>query len=309
MATATKPKAKGKMLPIVLTVIGVILIILSIVWQTTIWPNMTLMPKNLDTWVYQEGYFDVLSQETGQFIHLPVLDPIHVTSNKTVDGTVFVIMTHSITNPEGVVYTQWPRVQILAVDRKTGRINPALHQYPVGDSGATYGGYMKLPSGLGEGSTFSMFHPGSATIRPFVYLRDEVFTYTYPDGKVKNIDTVVFRQNIVEVPVQLPGGMGPGIMNGYLDLWIEPDSGTIIDDYSDEYIDVEIPGMGRMTVFKTLIYYSDEQIEDMIDQAHKMNTMMPLMGTTLPWVVFAIGALLVLVGIYLYMMKGKQKQA
>ncbi len=305
MASTPKTKAKGRKLFgrkffVALVCLGVLMVLFGILWLAIFWPTMKQLSFPMDEHVWQEGYFQEMNPQTGQFIDIPVKDDIHIWGNVTVGGAVFVHQTHTFydNSPNGTgEVLPYVRDQVLAVDRKTGIINPALNQYPVGMSAT---GYMQPPRGLKAGATFSIFLPSTETFRVATYVRDDIFHYGDRDIKV-----VVFRQDYKEVPCVLPGYPTPGIITGNTTYWIEPKSGMILDVYADEVIDMVVQGH-QMPVFKNQIYYSDSTIEDMIDNADKINTMFPLMGVILPWLGIGLGIVFAIAGTVLYMRRGKQ---
>ncbi len=344
MASTPKPKkAKGKGLSIVLCVIGIILMVFSMVWLTIIWPTMTKIPTDLDKDIYQEGYFYPFNpQQPGQFITQHVVDRVNCWVSATVDNTVILHETHNIcdydtgnagTDQEQVLLRNgeemYARDQIVAVNRSTGMINTALQPYVINDTGAASGGYFMNPKGLGEGvPVFSTFHPGTESLRPAYYQRDEVFTF---DGK--NYDTVVYTQFFDQVPAFFPSTPPlPAYISGNITFWIDPETGTMLDFYADEYFEVPpstmtrmllgmgmpqqavdqvIPAMtqpnGMIKMFINQMKFSTRSIEDAIDTMHQFE-MMPLLGTTLPWTLFGLGAVLVIAGSCLCCRGCKQQQ-
>jgi hypothetical protein len=77
-------------------------------------------------------------------------------------------------------------------------------------------------------------------------------------------------------------------------LWIEPSSGTVVDQTATTTFSHDIPQMGQVPSFMSTVRYADATIIEMMDTAQSARWLLLWFRTLIPWMAIAFGAVLVI---------------
>ncbi|PRY01594.1 DUF3068 domain-containing protein [Allonocardiopsis opalescens] len=81
--------------------------------------------------------------------------------------------------------------------------------------------------------------------------------------------------------------------------WIDPVTGTPLDQSEDQYQALAVDGEERMTVFDGNLRFTEDTIQDRIAASERGRTMLPLLRTTLPVAFLVAGPVLIAIGLVL----------
>lgn len=265
------------------SVVGLILVILGVLWIAVIWPSLNKMPASLDKTLYFDGNIKVPDQTIpGQMVTFPIEEILQQNGNGTQDGALFVhekyIVTNAITGEELPAYGL---EQTLAVDRKTLAIVTNIDEQH-------RSGYWGPPRGLGEGDTFDLWNPGAYRALTATYAGADTF---------RDMKVVIFKIDAQDMSLgNDPQTQQPLLMDTTINLTIEPKTGVVVDEDALTTTSLSMGGQ-KVPVQITYVRYAERTIVDLMDTAKDASKMLMLMGTVVPWVLIGVGAVLVIINI------------
>ena len=268
-------------LGIILAIVGAILVIVGAVWMTVIFPSMEKIPADYERTTMFEGNYTRLGNPT------PVIMTRVHTANRTVgDILIFdeniTVVDSSKTPPQ--LLPEYARQEQLAVDRKTRKMNPDYGDIP-------REGQWSPPPHLKEGEDFLLWNPAA----------NKALNTTYV-GKEKFRGMKVLHYTVNETHLEVPHRPEVDLVDVLINLWVEPESGTTVGQNS-----LVTYSIGEMPVFISEIAFTDETVDELVDIAKDARTKLRWFGSYIPWIVIALGIVLVIVSIAVMLRKGLQK--
>lgn len=282
---------------IILSVVGVVLLIFGILWMTVIFPSLEKLPLDLDEEFDFDGNFTVVNPMTQQRDSFPVTIHRKWKGNGTADGALLIseTMTFFRTDIEVDITDQFKDPSVLAVDRSTREFVPE-----VDERGRE--GYWSPPPRLGGGDSFELYHPSARGPLSANVVSEEDFR------GLKVIVIEVSGENILLGP-DPQSGMDNYLTEAKITMWVEPASGTVVDEHSlvVRSLDMTGLGLGMVEVYRSVVVYAEETIVELMDTAKSANTMLLWFRTLIPWIVIGLGAVLVIGGV-IFLIRGPVTQ-
>jgi hypothetical protein len=274
---------------IILSVVGVVLLILGILWFTVIFPMLAQVPTDLDKTLYFDGNFTVPDQATGSMVTFPIEEILQQNGNGTQDGALFVHEKYTIKNAAtgDDLSAYYGIEQTLAVDRHNLKIVTNIdEQHRSGDWGP--------PRGLGEGDTFDLWNPGAHRALKATYVKDDTF---------RGLKVVIFQIDAKDISLgNDPQRQLPMLMDTTINLTIEPKTGVVVDEDALTTTSLSMGGQ-KVPVVITYVRYAERTIVDLVDTAKDNQGMLFWFQSLLPWLLIGIGAVLLIIGAVLMIRK------
>ena len=272
----------------IISVVGLLLVILGVLWITVIFPALEKLPLDLDEEFDFDGTFTVTNPLTGEVDEFPVRIHREWKANGTADGALLIseTMTFTDTDTGEDVTERYADPSVPAVDRKTREFNPEV------DERGREGSWSPPPR-LGVGDTFELYHPSARGPLPAKVVREEDF---------RGLNVLVIEvsgENISLGPNPEAYNMEEYLTEAKITMWVEPSSGTVVDEYSlvIRSLDMTGLGLGIEEVYRSVVVYAEETIVDLMDTAKSAHTMLLWFRTILPWILIGLGAVIVLVDV------------
>lgn len=273
----------GQRCGIILSIIGIVLVIIGILWLTVIFPSLVKIPTDYARTFYFEGTLSSLNPVTQSMDILPVEQTLTQEAVGTKDGAVLIHEVRTVRNAvtKEPLPDSYNDESTLTVDRKTLTFVKAL------DERGRYG-YWGPPRGLGEGDSFDIWNP--AANRPLTarYVKSEEF---------QGLQVVVFRINESDISLGThPQTQLPLLLSTTIELWIEPKSGTVVDQNATTTISMDMMGNEAPLSISSLTW-TDETISEMVGVAKDARGKLRWFEDIMPWLLIGIGAVLVIAGV------------
>jgi hypothetical protein len=262
----------------IVSIVGILIAVLGVLWVIVIFPWLEKVPSDF----YEALHFDaqVWDAQVGN-----ISMDIHRdwTANGTRDGALLVAETITFTNTETGedMSDRYSKPTVLAIDRKTRRFVPEVDKLE-------RWGQWSPPPRLGKGDSFDQWIPAANMPLEAKYVREEDF---------RGLKVVVFRIEAEDI------SLGPHPEVGYdsyltefvLTMWIEPESGAVVDEETYLVRSMDIPILGGISeVYRNDLRFSESAIDQMMDTARHARWMLFWTRTIIPWVCLGVGALLVI---------------
>ena len=144
---------------------------------------------------------------------------------------------------------------------------------------------------------------------------DSTLKKTFPakfveEDEVKGVKTYVFKQVIeptvwttMDVPASVLGEVGKGNLTAertYANtrtFWVQPATGVVIDRTEEQRATLRFEGEDRVTLTNADVRFSDETVQDNVDEYGGKPTMLMLVRIVLPLVLGIGGVLLIVAGV------------
>jgi hypothetical protein len=274
---------------LILSVIGIVLVIVGILWITVIFPALAQIPKDYERTYYSDGTFSVLNSDTQSMDSFPVEQALAQKANGTKDGAMLIheksTVVNSATGTDLSAY--YGDESTLAIERKTLKFMPA-----VDERGRT--GYWAPPMGLSPASSFAIY----------IDSVNEPLTATcVKSEELQGLKVVVFQVSASDV------SLGTNPQNGLamyssttVGLTIEPKTGTVVDQIAVATTSMDMGG-NKVPVLVANVGWTDATVSDMVKVAKDGMGMLFWFQAVLPWLLIGIGAVLLIIGAVLMVRK------
>ncbi len=282
---ATEGKRKRRF---IVSIVGVLLVILGVLWITVIFPWLEQLPLDLDEEFDFDGTFTVTNPMAQEVDEFPVRIHREWKANGTADGALLISETMEFKRTdtgEDVSY-RYADPSVLAVDRKSRKFNPE-----VDERGRE--GYWSPPPRLGVGDSFELYHPSARGPLPAKVVREEDFR------GLKVLVIEVSGENIPLGPSPEAFNMDEYLTKAEITMWVEPSSGTVVDEESlvIRSLDMTGLGLGVEEVYRSVVVYAEDTIEDLMDIGRSAHTMLLWFRTVIPWLLIGLGIVMVLIDV------------
>lgn len=269
---------------IVLSIVGVVLVIIGILWFTIIFPALAQIPTGYERTYYFEGTFQLADPTTGILgPPFPIEQALAQEATGTRDGVLLIhekrTVENAVTGDDLSAY--YGDESTLAIDRKTLKFVPTID-----DRGRT--GQWAPPRGLGEGDSFEIWNP--SVNRPLTarYMKSEEF---------QGLKVVVFKMEASDISIgnhsqtQLPL-----LLSTTVNLVIEPKSGTVVDQNAYTTVSMDM-GVQKVPVQIADVKWTQDTIDELVDVAKSADVKLLWFETIIPCLLVGIGAVLLIVGV------------
>ncbi|MBM3155972.1 MAG: DUF3068 domain-containing protein [Chloroflexi bacterium] len=270
---------------ITLSVAGLILLIVGILWLTIIFPMLAKLPTDYERSYYFEGTFWVANSSTGGMDVFPIEQTLAHKAAGTQGNILFIdekwTVTRTDTSPPTDISAVFGEESTLAVDRSTLKYVP-----DVDEQGRL--GYWGPPRGLGEGDSFDVWNRGA---------HQALIAYYVTTQEFRGLQVVIFKIMENDLPLgnhpqtQLPLFMGTTIY-----LTIEPKSGTVVEQNALSTTSMEMAS-GKVPVQIANVKWTEQTISELVDVAKDAVKMLFWFETVVPWLLIGIGAIILIVGV------------
>lgn len=269
----------GRKAALFISVVGLILVIVGILWATVIFPSLDKMPADYSKTYYFDGSFTVLNPQTQQQETFPVKQELVREAVETFDGYIRIHEARTVTNgTTGTVLPQYGEDTVITIDRRTLEYIPALDE-----KGRT--GYSGPPRPCTEDTTFDLWNSGAQ--RPLTA------RYSFPDN-VQGLDVLVFEISESNLSLGKHPQTGADLYySTVIRLWIEPSTGTVVKQTSSTTTSMSMMGM-TIPVHVSKLGYSEATIDDMVSLGKSARSQMMWFKDILPWLLIGVGVVLVL---------------
>ena len=266
----------------ILTYIGLVLVVFSLIWLYAIFPAMAKLPADHHKVINFEGIYKVMNPETRTLDEIPVTVKREQQATEVQDNVLIINQTVTSTHAlAGIELAQFGLTEVLGVDRST-------RQYVVGYGDMDRSGQFSFPEKV-EKKSYSMWIPTAGRPLEAEFIGEEDFQ-----------GLTVFTFEISEQDLDIGTQQGTGlsqVLDVVVDLKVEPVSGVTVDTGSVNAINiVPAPGM-KMPVYISSLRFTDDMIADLVDTARSARSMLLWAKVYGFWLVIGVGIVLTLVGV------------
>jgi len=272
----TKKQAKRGIL---ISVVGLILMVLGVLWLAFIFPALDKVPTDYTNTYYFDGAFQLFTAQGN--LTIPIAQELAQEATGTEDGALLIHEVRTVKNAVtgDPLPANYQDESTLAIDRRTLEFVT-----DVDERGRT--GQWGPPRPLGEGDSFELWNPGALKPLTANYLRSEDF---------RDLGVVVFEinQDYIDIPEDPQMGMDL-YFKTRITLWIEPSSGTVVNQTSETTTAIDM-GVMKVPVQISNVNYAERTIEDLMDTARSARWALLWFRTIVPWLFIGVGAILVII--------------
>ena len=270
---------------ITLSVIGLILLIVGILWLTVIFPMLAKLPADYERSYYFEGTFWVANSATGGMDVLPIEQTLAHKAAGTQGNILFIDEKWTVfrtdTSPPTDISAMFGEESTLAVDRST------LKHVPDVDEQGRWG-YWGPPRGLGEGDSFDIWNRGAHQALTASYVTTQEF---------QGLQVVVFKMLENDISIgYYPQTQIPLFMSTTVYLTIEPKSGTVVEQNALATTTMETAS-GKVPVQIASVKWTEQTINEMVDLAKDAVKMLFWFETVIPCLLIGVGAVILIIGV------------
>lgn len=264
---------------VILSLAGAVLVIFGALWITVIFPSLEKIPTDYERTLNFDGTFMVANPQTQALDTIPITQAMEHKAAGT-EGDVLLIhekrtVINSATGDD--LSTIYGDESILAIDRQT-----LAFATEIDERGRT--GYWAPPKLLGEGDSFDLWDPGAQKALTATYVRDDTF---------RDLSVVVFEIDEAGIPIGTEPQSGMELYySPKITLWIEPSSGTVVDQKAETTTSINMMG-AQMPVQIANVQYAESTIVDLMNTAQSARWLLLWFKTLIPWIAIGFGAILV----------------
>jgi hypothetical protein len=270
---------------LIVSIVGVVLVILGILWSWVIFPALEKIPTDYERSYYFDGAFTVLNPVTQSYDTFPIEQTLDQEAVGTEDGALLIHEVRTIVNAQtgddlSAIYGD---ESTLAIDRSSLEFVPEIDE-----RGRT--GNWAPPKSLEPGDSFDLWNPGASRPLTANYVEDTEF---------RDLHVKLFEIDETDILIGTEPTSGADLLySTNIRLWIEPWSGTVVNQEADTTTSIDMFG-NKVPVVISSVQYAEETIVDLMDTGRSARTFLLWLKGILPWLLVGIGIVLVLVGIFL----------
>jgi len=266
----------------ILTSIGGVLIIFSLVWLFVIFPLMAKLPADHHKVVNMEGTYKVMNPDTRSLDEIPVNVEREQQAVEVQDNVLIINQTVTATNAlAGMELPQFGLTEVLGVDRST-------REYVPGYGDMERIGQFCFPAEVEE-EGYSIWMPSAGRPLEADFTGEE-------DLEGLRVFTFKISEQGLDIGTQQGTGL-PQVLDIVVDMKVEPVSGTTAYSKSINTIKV-VPAAGmENTVYESSLMFTEETSADLLDTAKSARTQLLWATVYGFWLVIGVGIVLTLVGI------------
>ena len=265
----------------ILTSIGLVLVIFSLIWLYVIFPAMAKLPADHHKVINFDGTYQVLNPETQSLDEIPVNVEREQQATEVQDNVLIINQTITATHAvAGMELPQFGLTEELGVDRSTRAYVPGY-----GDMDRS--GQFCFPDGV-EQESYPIWVLDAGRPLDAEFTGEEEF-----DGL--KVFTFKIDEQGLDIGTQEGTGL-PQVLDIVVDMKVEPVSGATVHSESlNTSKVVPAPGM-EMPVYISSLTFTDDTIADLVDTAKSARTQLSWATVYGFWLGIGVGIVLVLVG-------------
>lgn len=266
----------------ILTSIGGVLIIFSLIWLFVIFPLMAKLPADHHKVVNMEGTYKVMNPQTQSLDEIPVKVDREQQAVEIQDNVLIINQTVTATHAlAGMELPQFGLTEVLGVDRST-------REYVPGYGDMDRSGQFCFPAEVEE-EGYSIWMPSAGRALEANFTGEE-------DIEGLRVFTFKISEQGLDIGTQQGTGL-PQVLDIVIDMKVEPVSGVTVYSKSINTIQV-VPAAGmEMTVYDSSLIFTDDTMADLLDTAKSARTQMLWATVYGFWLVIGVGIVLTLVGV------------
>ncbi|MCX6395359.1 MAG: DUF3068 domain-containing protein [Propionibacteriales bacterium] len=297
--------------------VGAFLIVLAPMIRFYVYPHVAVAPENQRSVTGLEAkgatVFDAASLKEIQTDLAIEVNTVGVANPP--EGKVTYVNTTVTTDSAGsmVAFVDGRKiirgeVERMTFDARTGEADPKAEGDFISDAANTqkpihYSGLVaKFPFET-EKKTYNFWDSTLAATVPISYVE----TTKIEDMEVYKFSQVVPPTKVdeIQLPVSLLGGQGSEQATGEMmysvdrTLWVEPHTGVIIKRVEAQDNTIDYQGVPQITTTKAVVTYDEKTVRKNIDDYGSQGTMLNLVRNVVPQVLFVVGLLMLIGGIFL----------
>ena len=263
---------------LILPIAGALLAIFGALWIGVIFPALDKVPTDYERTFYFDGTFSVMNPATMSMDSFPVEQTLAQEAVGTEDGALLIHEVRTIVNAAtgDDISAIYGDESTLAIDRRSLEFVTDI------DERARWGQWGP-PRPLGKNDSFDLWHPGAGQALEAKYVRSEDF---------RGLGVLVFEIDEANILIGTEPMSGMDLyLSPRITLWIEPSSGTVVNQTSETVTSINMMGT-VMPMQIANVGYAEQTIVDLMDTAQSARTMLLWFRTLLPWITIGIGAAL-----------------
>jgi hypothetical protein len=273
---ASQKKAKKGF---IVSVVGLILVIIGVLWLAVIFPWMDKVPTDYGHTYYFDGSFQFFTQQGN--LTIPIAQTLAQEATGTEGNALLIHEVRTVKNAitqEGLG-PEYNDESTLAVDRHTLEFVPEIDE-----RGRT--GQWGPPRGLGEGDSFDLWNEGAHKPMAAKYVEDYEF---------RGMKVVLFRIDETNIPIGTnPATQMDMYLSTIIDLTIDPKTGTVVDQDSVTTTSIDMMGQ-KIPVQISNVRYAEQTIVELMDVAKDAQNMLLWFETVIPWLLIGVGGIMVVI--------------
>jgi len=264
-----------------LTISGIIIVALALIWLLAIFPIMAKMPADYEQMYTFEGYIMQLNQDTMSLDETPTSIERFLEATDTQDNVVLIKQDIDFyVAGTDIRIDDVCTSELLGVDRST-RENVSGY----GDMDRV--GQFTFPAGV-EKESYDFWSASAMSALPAQYIGEEQFA---------GITVYNFKIEVQDVNYGTDEATGvPRTMDLLTEIKVEPISGIPVDTTTTTTIKMNL-GQGPMPVYINSMSFTDDTISEMVDTASSARNMILLATVYGFWIVIGLGAVLTVGGV------------
>ena len=270
---------------------GLILVILGALWMTVLSPSMNVMQCDMDSITYETGTVTVLntqalySEGTIQYITYNVTLTREVEAVNCSGNTIYLSENVSMVDSDtGIPLTMLTSNTLMAIDRKT-------RMYVTNADPEHKNGYFCTPAGVTKDDVLDVWITGNpGTIK----------SYYTGEGNLDGLHVMYRAANTPEDGLTVPSTNTTPEMKVYAQYQskCEPVTGEDVWASSSTTRTMLVNG-NEITVYQDNLTFTHATTANMVQDAKNNKSKVILFGTTMPWVIIAIGLLEIVIGVWM----------
>jgi len=267
-----------------LTIAGLVLVVLSLVWLLAIFPAMVKLPEDHHRVINFEGTYMVMNPETQTMDEIPVDVEREQLATDVQDNVLIISETVTCTHAlAGMELPQFGMSGVLGVDRST-------RAYVPGYGDMERSGQFCFPSDL-EKESYSMWIVSAGRPLEAEFVGEEDF---------HDLKVFAFEIEDQDLDIGTQAGTGlPQVVDVAISLKVEPVTGTTVYTASDTTYSVVLPDPPdtKVPYYISSIAFTDETITELADDAAGNRSMLLWATVYGFWLVIGVGVVLIAVGV------------
>lgn len=265
---------------IILAIVGALLAVFGALWVAVIFPALDKMPSSYAQDYQFDGTFSVMNEATMSMDIFPIEQTLSQEAVGTEDGALLIHEVRSVKNA-----VTGADISAIYGDESILAINPSTLEFmPQVDERGRWG-YFGPPRPLAAGDAFELWHPGAGQALLAENVGEENF---------RGMDVLVFEINEEYLPIGTEPMSGMELyLSPRITLWVEPSSGTVVNQTSETVTSLDMMGM-KIPVQIANVNYAESTIVNLMGTAESASLMLLWFRTLVPWIAIGFGAFLVL---------------
>jgi len=264
-----------------LTILGLILVALALIWLLVIFPVMAKIPADYEREYMFEGSIMQLNQETMSLDATPTSVERLLQGTGTEDDVLLLKQDINFYHAEyGVLLEDVCTSELLGVDRTTRENVPGY-----GDMDRS--GQFTFPSGV-EKESYNFWSSSVMSPLPAKYISEQQF---------EGLTVYNFKIDVQGIDIGIDEATGlPRTMDVLTELKVEPTSGVPVDTTTTTTVSIDM-GQGPMPVYINSMSFTDDTVTDMVDTAGGARSLILWATVYGFWIAIGLGAALMLGGL------------